>query len=275
MNTNMTDAGKARLREVRELVRERQVREKKKLFVAEGAKVVSDMVAKGCPVEAIYVSNSFAEGETWAGISTEVGKKGIPVFSAIDRDIENVSGLRQSQGVLALIKMPSSVGSIPASGETAFLVLCDGVQDPGNLGSIIRTASAFGAGAVLLTGDSADAYSPKTVRGSSGTVMDLPVVSFGTTELLGLKESGYRFLVGCPPGQGAPDIADVPAAPGGCVLVFGSEGKGVSEDVTGVADGYFTIPISGVESLNVVAAAAISLYVFGRATDGAGVVKPK
>jgi len=273
MSRSVADAGKARLREIRELVRDRQAREKKRLFVAEGAKVVSDMVAKGCPAETIYVSRSFAGGDAWADLSAEAGKRGIPVFLAADRDIENVSGLRQSQGVLALIRMPSFAGSVPAPGETTFLVLCDGVQDPGNLGAIIRTAAAFGAGAVLLAGDSADAYNPKTVRGSSGTVLDLPVVYLGMTELRGMKERGYRFLVGCPPGHGAPDIADAPADPGGYVLVFGSEGKGVSDDVRGIADGYFTIPISGVESLNVVAAAAISLYVFGRKTGRGGAVK--
>ena len=112
-------------------------------------------------------------------------------------------------------------------------MLCDGIQDPGNLGGIIRNAVALGADYVLLTGEAADIYNPKVVRASSGMIMDIPVFEYSYDELDRLKEKGYSFFVSQSK-KGGVSVSDMEALPDLAVMALGSEGKGVSGEVAGV-----------------------------------------
>ncbi len=265
----MEKASKAQLRKVRELLRDRRARDESGLFVAEGAKIVRDMVGKGHVPESVIVSRDFADGSDNEAFLREAESGAISVFVAGNAEFDRISSLQHSQGILAVVKKPRYPELPAASGKDALLVLCDGVQDPGNLGAMIRTSVAFGIDAMLLTGEAVDVYNPKVVRASSGMILDIPIYACDPAELDRLREGGHRLLVSRPREEESEDIDKIREFPGPVILAFGSEGKGVSGEVEAKADGSFHIPIrEKAESLNVTAAAAISLYLFARRRGG-------
>jgi TrmH family RNA methyltransferase len=145
------------------------------------------------------------------------------------------------------------------------MILCDGIQDPGNLGAMIRTSAAFDVDAVILTGESVDAYNPKVVRASSGSILDIPVYSCGEDEVDTCKGNGYYLLASSAIKRDRRKVSEIKELPARSIIVFGSEGKGISPGICAKVDEYFHIPVSArVESLNVTTAAAISLHAFSR-----------
>jgi len=252
-------ASKAQLKKVRELLRDKKARDESGLFAAEGRKIVKDMIAKGHPIDMVLVSSGCA-GKEDIGFLTEKVKA--PVVCASGSDLEKISPLRNSQGIVAVVKKPGGGISGLLEKKTALVALCDGVQDPGNLGAIIRTASALGADAVILAGDAADPYNPKVVRSSSGMVMDIPVCPCGPADIEKMKLAGYRIFAG-KIADDSEDISAIKELPPLAMIAFGSEGKGFSKEIAALSDKNFYIPLEKkAESLNVTAAAAISMYVF-------------
>jgi TrmH family RNA methyltransferase len=258
----MKKAGNMQLKNIRRLLKEKKVRDFENIFVAEGEKIVRDIFIKGHMMDSVFVSKSFAADEENKKFILNLEKRRISVFEARDDVFDKTSSLQNSQGVLAVIKKPESPKCELPVHEDVFSVLCDGIQDPGNLGSIIRTSAAIGADSVLLAGDCVDTFNPKVVRASSGTVLDIPLVKCGPEEIDRLKEQGCRLLVSQVAGEeGAGDISEIRQVPRRCILAFGSEGRGVSKEIADRADQFFYIPTSEkVESLNVTTAVAIALY---------------
>lgn len=254
---------KATFKKVRALLRDKEERHKTGLFVAEGLKIVKDMISKKHALESVIVSANFAEKAENKDFLNKFSEKSIPVFSVKTSEFEKVSSLKHSQGIMATAKKHTfSAGALTARGAS-FLVLCDGVQDPGNLGAIIRTSAAFGAGGVLLTGEAQDVYSPKVIRSSSGTVLDVPVCACGFSTIDHLKKEGFKLLVSWPRAKESKDISKLKKSSSPRIIAFGSEGKGISKEITSRADDFFHIPVSKkVESLNVTASCAIALFVF-------------
>jgi len=198
------------------------VREHGQEIVIEGPKAVADALALG-----------------WQAI-TVVGRD----IEFSDELLRAVSDTKTSQGVLGLFHRP------PARfAEDKIVAALDGVQDPGNVGTIVRLAAAFDAGVALLPG-CADPFSPKAIRASAGAILSVPIAAVTARQLV---ETGRPLLYADARGTAT-------APPRNAILVFGSEGRGVSEEIRqhGQAIG---IETSGrVESLNVAAAAAILLW---------------
>lgn len=164
------------------------------------------------------------------------------------------------QGIAAAVRMP-----MPTSIETFRnnILVLDGVQDPGNVGAMIRTAEAAGFGGVLLSPTCADAFAPKTVRATMGSVLRVPLYRGDLPAAIEkLKQMGYWFIsseLGGTPLQHISDVIKKPIA-----LVIGSEGKGVSEVVSSLTDVRVSLPMCGrVESLNAAVAAGILMYMLG------------
>ena len=138
-------------------------------------------------------------------------------------------------------------------------MLLDGVQDPGNVGTVIRTAEALGFGGVLLSPDCADVWAPKTLRASMGSALRLPCVCGEMTELIpALKERGFS-VYGAMLDKTAQKLGEI-KFPERSAVVIGSEGRGVSPEAAQLCTGAVYIPISGAESLNAAAAAAMILW---------------
>ena len=170
--------------------------------------------------------------------------------------IDSVSPLKNAQDTLFTCKIPQSA----ESGDcfTGTHILLDGVQDPGNVGTIIRTANAFGIKCVILTGACADPYNPKTVRASMGALFRQRICRLEIAELSRLKELGVRFI-GAVPGEKSKDISRVKLSDS--IIAIGSEGQGLSEEVLTLCSMKVRIPISTeCESLNAAVAAAIIIW---------------
>ena len=171
--------------------------------------------------------------------------------------MEAVSPARTPQGVLCVCGLPDA--SLPDRLPGGRYVVLDGVQDPGNVGTILRTADAFGADGMLLVGNCADPFGPKTVRASMGAMFRCPVFSCGA-DMLGrlLRQSGLP-LFGAALRADAMDVreADLHRA----AIAIGSEGQGLSDEVLALCEKTLIIPMSEhCESLNAAAAAAVLLW---------------
>jgi RNA methyltransferase, TrmH family len=204
------------------------IREHRDEIVIEGPKAVSDAIAGGWKAIVVVERN------------VDVGE------AAFDALAET----RQPQGVIGLFERPrASAAAILARRDTIAVAL-DGVQDPGNVGTIVRLAAAFDAGGVLLLPGCADAYAPKAIRSSAGAILTVPVATITEQELI---ESGVPLVSTAMNGA----AIDPPAR--NAVLVFGNEGSGVSETLLRHST-LLSILMSGrVESLNVASSAAILL----------------
>lgn len=169
------------------------------------------------------------------------------------------------QGVLAICRAIDVPLSEALAGEPRLVVLCDQVRDPGNLGTVIRCADAFGADAVLVSADSVDAYNPKTVRASTGSIFHLPIcLGVDLAEVVDRSHDHGLTVLGAD-GAATQTVDDLSAAGelGRPVLwVFGNEAWGLTPDDARLLDRLVALPIYGrAESLNLSTAAAVLLYV--------------
>jgi tRNA(Leu) C34 or U34 (ribose-2'-O)-methylase TrmL len=150
------------------------------------------------------------------------------------------------------------------------ILVAAGLQDPGNLGTLVRSAEAFGVAGVLTTPGTVSGWNQKALRASAGSVFRLPVVAVGVAELAALKQRGVRLLAAV--GSGDAVAAQEVDFSGSCALMIGNEGVGLSDELLELADERVTIPCPGrVESLNAAIAGSLLLYEASRQRAEAGV----
>ncbi len=235
----------ARARDLRRRLRQRRAGE----VVVDGCRLVADLIRWQLPIHELYLTPeraASADAVAWS-------QHAAATFMVDDALLASLAPTRSPQGVLAVTAEPA-MRRWAADGGLALVL--DGVQDPGNVGAIVRSAAALGATAVLLAPGSADPFHPAAVRGSAGAVFLVPV-----ERDIVLAEVADRLL---PTGgelwvaaDGGSEVAAwQPAAP--TALVLGTEGAGVSAAARALARGVVTIPLArAVESLNVAVAAAL------------------
>ena len=255
----MQKISKPELRKIRLLLRDKSARDEEGVFVAEGVKIVRDILAKAHNVRTVLISSKVLTSPGAKKVAELSESMKVQISRVPAEEFEKLSSLRNSQGVLAVVEKPGPAEEI--KGDR--IVLCDGVQDPGNLGALIRSAVAFGMDAVLLAGETADIFNPKVVRASSGTMLEIPVFKVSEGDIDGMKARGYKVLVGSiGTSGGSLDVVKLKDVGTPFIICFGSEGRGVSMEIEDKADIFYHIPISQkIESLNVTAAAAITMYV--------------
>ena len=220
-------------------------RDELSLFVVEGEKLVREALEYS-DVDSIIFS------EDYRG-SKEIFRETYVLKDDVYRYIQDTVN---SQGILAIVKKK---GDIPLL-ESKLEVLCQDIQDPGNLGTIIRTSESFGVDAVDITPGCADPYNPKTIRSTMGSILRmtlrniLDIKSFITMK----KELGYTVISGCLDGT---DISEVTNKIEKVLLIVGNESRGITGDVVALSDITAKIPIYGRnDSLNVSVATGIILY---------------
>jgi TrmH family RNA methyltransferase len=218
--------------------------------VAETLHLLEEALRSGCRVRTVIAGESAR-----AAVESHIdGRDGIRVVVVPDKLLDVVCQ-GAGQGVVALVEPPEWQVS-QALGPLVLVI--DGVQDPGNLGTILRSAEAFGASGLLLLKGTVNAFNPKVVRASAGSIFRVPLVQ-GLDEpqlLEALCASGldiYAAVPNCPESLADADLTR------SCAIVIGSEGHGVSTAMRGVARD-LSIPTTGVESLNAAVSAAVLLY---------------
>ena len=214
--------------------------------VAEGPHLFSEALASGTRIHAVI-----ATGEVEAPPGAKLLRVTPRVFAAI-------SGTEAPQGVLALVEPPAWSPSDLLGARAALVLALDGVQDPGNAGTLLRAAEAFGASGVIFLKGSVSPWNEKALRASAGSAFRLPLLTGLTpAELLAWQKQTGLQLFGTLAERGqAPARVDLR---GPALIVIGSEGRGLSDELRACATGV-RIPTQGVESLNAAMAGAILLY---------------
>jgi len=240
------------VRRFRELIREKKLRDSEGVFVAEGDHLCAEAVSVGAEIRFVLVTEKALEKYP---DTAEALISAADSHAVISEDIaEYISDTKSPQGLFAEIRRPAADCTLDGK-----LLLLDGVQDPGNVGTMIRTAEALGIKGVLLSDKCADVYSPKTLRASMGSVFRLPCISCDIVQKISeLRDGGYS-VHGAMLDDTAHRLGEIGFGEKSAVVI-GSEGSGISEEVKNVCTGALYIPITGAESLNAAAAAAIILW---------------
>jgi len=229
------------------------------LTAVEGPRLVAEALRSGLQVSGILVS---ASGERHLAALQNELPDSARLLQVSDRLFDSIADTQTPQGIAALLQpRPASFDALtrPSSGHPLVVVLV-GVQDPGNAGTILRTAEAFGASGVMLTAGSAHPWSPKAIRASAGSVLRLPVVHglAAPVALAQLRMAGFTSYAATLTGASVPSQVDLSAP---SALLIGNEGAGLPLEVERSADATLRIPLAaGVNSLNAAVAAAVLLY---------------
>ena len=230
-------------------------------LLLDGVHQVYDARAAGLALDVVVVSRRrLASPTAEADLARDVEREGIETHAVGDRVLAAISPVRTPSGIVAIARRtPTGVRSI-CERDNGFVLVAVDVQDPGNLGSLIRAAEAGGATGAIACGTSANPFSWKALRGSMGSALRLPV-AYGvelTDVLTSLKRFEARIVAAVPRKGQSPDVLDWS---GRVALLVGGEGPGLDDQVTRQCDDRVTIPMTPpVESLNVAVAGAILVY---------------
>lgn len=240
------------------LIKKAKERRKQQAFVVEGPKMCFEAPKEW--VKAIYVAESFLENaenkkslEQYCGNSLLYEKVTDAVFKA-------VSDTQTPQGILSVVRMPRYTLSDLLKGEKTHLLILESVQDPGNLGTMLRTGEGAGISGILMNQSTVDLFNPKTIRSTMGSIYRVPylVVENFKEALCELKEQQVSLYAAHLMGTKSYDEMDYSGATG---FLIGNEGNGLSDEIAQLADCYIRIPMEGsVESLNAGVSAALLMY---------------
>ncbi len=240
---------------------QKKFRDQEGLFLAEGLRTVRELCLN-LPGEEMLVALLVREGETEAARFARLWKG--KLYSISEKECSQLAETATSQGIFGVFRQQRpaepAAEALSATSLKSFMVALDDVQDPGNVGTILRTAVWFGADALICTTGTADRYNPKAVRSCAGSIY--AIRHYGVAhlehELLRLKKQGYCIICSSLEGK---DFREFSSWPAKQVLVIGNEANGISEPVRALADRLVRIPHAGtsvkVESLNAAVSAAI------------------
>jgi TrmH family RNA methyltransferase len=244
---------KTRLKYLRSL-RLKKNRRNERMLLVEGLNAVEEAVRSGHARELLLTREAAESARGRALLDRDV-----PLSRIEERDAKLLGQTRTPAGAFALANDPCRALDAGPLGAEAVVVLAAGVSDPGNLGTLVRTAAALGARALVVTRGTVEPTNPKVVRSTAGALFRLPVL---LGEASALKASGFEILVADPRGEPVDGLER--RAPR-LALAVGSEPHGVDEETRAIADGAVAVPIGGgVESLNVAVAAGILLHALGK-----------
>ena len=239
-------------------LRRRKARERQGLFVAEGLRTVSELLRSPLTVRGALYTPAFAASNRGPALLAELAARGIDAQAVSDAEFASAAETDSPQGILAVGVVPNrSLADLPNS-DTVRLLVLDAVQDPGNVGTIVRTAAALGATATFSLPGTVDLWNAKVVRSAMGAHFSFPCLS-GTWDELDAFRRERAVSVWAADASG--DSVGSVEPPARLALVVGNEGAGLSSLSRARADRTIALPIAAsVESLNVAVAAGILLY---------------
>jgi len=244
-------------------LRSSRMRPREEMVLVEGPRTVRDVLDSGARVRFALVTPSFRDSDEGRSLEELLREAGATVESVEDEELEDLSDTESPQGILLVCEEPTlSLEDLLGRAPGRFLVL-DGVQDPGNLGTLVRAARAFALDGVVALEGTVDPWNPKAVRASAGSSFHVGVVKAPWSEVApGLRKTDVQLLVA---EAGGVDVAKV-EPPSRWALVIGNEGRGVRNEVRAAAERVVTVPMpGGAESLNAGVAGAILLHSLARA----------
>ena len=246
---------------IRQLLRDKKTRSKEGAFVLEGTKACLDLIHRHPEsILSLVVSPRFlcVEGEADRTVRMKLHAH---QFVCPDAGFEKLTDVEMPQGILAVVRQPGW-DEAKVFGRTSVLgIYGDRLQDPANVGAIIRTAAALNLSGLWLSADSADHFSPKVVRATAGTILSLPI--FHTRNFQAFSSYGCEIYSAVLAAADIVPIRSIQTIPSRLMIAVGNEGAGLAPDIVKVSNVRFAIPLAkGVESLNVAVTAAISAFYF-------------
>ncbi len=241
------------LKEIKKL-KEKKYRIENKKFIIEGFRFLEEGFKSDFIIDRLFIKESSVDKfkEKFSLYIDEYEEK---IFIINDNLFKNISGTENSQGVLAILQMKEE----NFNKEEGLYILADKVQDPGNLGTIIRTAHSASCKGVILTKDTVDLYNEKTLRATMGSIFNIPIIH--DEDLVFTKKlisEGYNLV--CSSLQTDKNFFEVNLVDN-AIIAVGNEGNGISDEVMNLATCKVKIPMLGnTESLNVAIAASIMIY---------------
>lgn len=235
-------------------LKERKWRNKYSKYIIEGFRLIEEGFKAFLPIDIVFISDRCDEEKLSEYLGEHLNKA--KVYKIKDSLLRELSSTEEPQGVVAVAKMKEW----ELNKENNFYILCDKLQDPGNLGTIIRTSHAAGVGGIILTKGTVDIYNDKVLRSTMGSVFHIPVIYDDEeySKLNELKEAGYKLVSTSL--EDSLDFYDADLS-GKIIISVGNEGNGVSNEIFQLSDVRVKIPMpGGAESLNVAIATSVVIY---------------
>lgn len=241
----------------RDLTR-RKARDRSGLFVAEGIRTVEELLASSLPISGAVTCDLIDRTPRGAALVAQLHARDIDVTRVSEREFLSASDTENPQGILAVAEQPAETLDDLVLPAVARLLVLDGVQDPGNVGTLLRTAAALGVTASLVLPGTVDPWNAKVVRSAVGIQFRHRTIGC-TEEALFTWLRGHQVPLWGAALEGRP--IDEAAPPARLALAVGNEGAGLKASVRDACAGLVALPMApGVESLNVAVAAGIALY---------------
>jgi RNA methyltransferase, TrmH family len=229
-------------------------------FAVEGMRSLEEAIRSEVKFRAVFFTDAEDAGtqRLTQRMLEQIGHK-VETYRVPAKLFHEAVATESPQGVAALVHRKEWTLKDALRGGPALLVVAAGLQDPGNLGTLLRSAEAFGAGGVVVTEGTVGVYNPKTVRATAGSIFRLPVVAAKVAELVPFLQEKRVKLLGTSSHKGTPLYEAALEEP--CALFIGNEGAGLPREILAKMDGALAIPqVRPVESLNAGVAASIILY---------------
>ncbi|MEY8353690.1 RNA methyltransferase [Lachnospiraceae bacterium 54-53] len=258
----ITSSANGKVKQVMNLLKKAKTRKETGLFAAEGLRMFKELPKDR--IDSVFVSESFLAEEGRRKLVS-----GIRCETVADDVFKTMSDTRTPQGILALVRQYSyKMEDLFGTREAAFLMILEDIQDPGNLGTILRAGEGAGVTGVIMNDTTADIYNPKVIRSTMGSVCRVP---FAYTQdlpasLKALKAAGVRLYAAHLDGRNNYEKEDYTVGTG---FLIGNEANGLTGETAALADAWVKIPMKGnVESLNAAVAASVLMFEAARQRRG-------
>lgn len=257
----ITSTSNAKIKRIVQLRKKKKARDAEGVFLVEGIRMFREIPEK--LLQEIYISES-CEGKEGKEIRRRASACGIRPELVSDGVFSHLSDTQTPQGILCVVRQLSYSLEEVADAPCPHMLVLDRLQDPGNVGTILRTAEGAGVTGILLDGECADIYNPKTIRSTMGSIFRMPFYYIQDLEegIRYLKKRGICTYAAHLEGKRAYDEEDYRKP---CAFLIGNEGNGLRPEIADLADTYIRIPMAGeVESLNAAIASAVLMFEAGR-----------
>lgn len=258
----ITSTSNQQMKQVSLLLKKSKERKTTKSFVVEGPRMVVE--ASVDALKAVYVAEGFENNRENDALLKELQdkcNKANAIYEVVaDNVFKSVSDTQTPQGIMAVVTMPDYDLSELLNGNNTHLLILESIQDPGNLGTMVRTGEGAGVTGIIMNKTTVDLFNPKTIRSTMGSIYRVPF--YVTEDLAGtmkdLQAKGISLYAAHLKGEHAYDEEDYTSA---CGFLIGNEGNGLSDEIADLADNYIKIPMEGqVESLNAAISATLLMY---------------
>lgn len=256
----ITSASNTRVKKVAALNQKAKERRQEGKYVVEGVKMFLEAPEK--EIEEIYAMEGFQNAACMEKLA------GRPFETVSEEVFRRMSDTAAPQGILCVMRQKKYALADLLAAKNPLLMILEDIQDPGNLGTILRTGEGAGIGGVIMSRETADIYNPKTIRSTMGSIYRVPFIYVSSLEetSVQLKAAGIRLFAAHLKGKSWYDGEDYRK---GSAFLIGNEGNGLREETAALADTYIKIPMEGrVESLNAAMASGILMYEAARQRRG-------